>query len=575
MAIHNYYCVDIRLKWGREEKNMPIGFNYRFRTPYGSPEDKQGKPPVYRRDIKDGMLIEWDVPVPMRDGVKIYVDIFRPVDEQPAPALIGWGPYGKHGHTNYSENFPNCGVKPEHFSQYCAFEAPDPRYWVGHGYGIINADKRGNWYSEGDATFLSPEEALDYHDLIEWVGTQPWSNGKVGLSGVSYLTSSQWRVAETNPPHLSAINPWEGWADTYREVVRHGGIPETYFWHYLPGRWGHSTTRIEDLLLETRERPLFDAYWASKACDFSRITVPAYIVASWTDQGMHTRGTLEGFKNIASTQKWLEVHGRKKWAYYYEPDSVERQRQFFDRFLKGDEGTMSGWPRVNLEVRERYYQGPMQAEGEWPLARTRYSKVFLDADKGSLEQEPVKLESSCSYNALGGGDQAGGRMTFDYVFRERTKLIGHMKLKLWAATDSGDDMDIFVAIQKLDVQEKLVPFAFWAHFDDGPVALGWQRASHRELDNARSTEFQPVLSHRRELKLKPGEINSMEIEIWPSGTLFEGGEALRLVLQGSDIYTYPKPVMCDRHEETVNNGNHIIYTGGKYDSYLLLPVVPD
>ena len=551
---------------------MPEAFTYRFRAPYGPPEVKQGKPPAYRKEIKDGLLIERDVPVAMRDGIRIYIDVFRPVDEQPAPVLIGWGPYGKHGHTNYSENFPNCGVKPEHFSSYCAFEAPDPRYWVGHGYAIINADKRGNWYSEGDATFLSPEEALDYHDLIEWAGTQAWSNGKVGLSGVSYLTCSQWRVAETHPPHLAAINPWEGWADTYREVVRHGGIPETWFWDYLPGRWGHGISRIEDLLLETRERPLFDAYWASKACDFSRITVPAYIVASWTDQGMHTRGTLEGFKRIASEQKWLEVHGRKKWAYYYDPDSVERQRRFFDRFLKGDKSAMAGWPRVNLEVRQRYYVGTMRTEQEWPLARTRYTPFYLDAGRAILNKQPATMETSCHYAAT--GDEPG-RAVFDLKFAEGTKLIGHMKLKLWAGTDSGDDMDLFVAIQKLDVHGELVPFAFWAHFDDGPVALGWLRASHRELDEQHSTVYQPVLKHQRELKLKPGEIVPMEIEIWPSGTLFEAGEILRLVVQGRDIYDYPKPVMCDRHEDTVNSGNHIIYSGGKYDSHLLLPVVPD
>ena len=544
--------------------------SYRFRAPYGPPEEKQGRAPVYRREVSDGMLIEWDVAVPMRDGILIYIDIFRPLAERPAPVLIAWGPYGKHGHTNYSENFPNCGVKPEHFSRYCAFEAPDPVYWTGHGYAVINADKRGNWYSEGDATFLSPEEAQDYHDLIEWAGMQSWSNGRVGLSGVSYLTCSQWRVAETNPPHLAAINPWEGWADTYREVVRHGGIPETYFWGYIPGRWGHSTTRIEDLLLESRERPFFDDYWASKACDFSRIRVPAYIVASWTDQGMHTRGTLEGFRHIASEHKWLEVHGRKKWAYYYEPDSVERQRRFFDRFLQGEDDAMAGWPRVRLELRERYYVGAMQAEQEWPLARTRYTPVYLDAGHGMLSFETFATESSCGYVAAG---ESPGRAVFDLKFSQDTRLIGYMKLKLWAAIDEGDDMDLFVAVQKLDADGDLVPFAFWAHFDDGPVALGWLRASHRELDEQRSTPFQPVLLHRRELKMTVGDIVPMEIEIWPSGTLFRAGETLRLVIQGRDIYDYPKPVMCDRHEDTVNAGNHIIYTGGKYDSHLLLPVV--
>ncbi|MBF8270432.1 MAG: putative hydrolase [Gammaproteobacteria bacterium] len=510
--------------------------------PYGPPESKQGAAPVYHRSIADNMLIERDVAVTLRDGVRLYVDVFRPVDEKPAPPIIAWGPYGKHGHTNYSDNFPNCGVKPEHFSKWCAFEAPDPLYWVAHGYAVINADKRGNWYAEGDATFLSPEEAQDFHDLIEWAGTQPWSNGKVGLSGVSYLASSQWRVAETNPPHLAAINPWEGWADTYRtyrEVVRHGGIPETFFWPYLPGRWGYSTTRVEDLALETRERPLFDDYWQSKACDFSRIQVPAFIVASWTDHGMHTRGTLEGFKQIASKHKWLEVHGRKKWAYYYEPDSVERLRQFFDRFLKGN-------------------------------ARTQYSRLYLNAGKRTLEQITREQESSCQYAAT---DQQ--RTTFDYVFTEPTNLIGHMKLRLWAATDAGDDMDLFIAIQKLDRNGTLVPFAFWAHFDDGPVALGWLRASHRELDEKKSTAWQPVLKHQRELKLKPGEIVPLEIEIWPSGTHFDKGETLRLVIQGKDIHDYPKPVMCDRHEDTVNQGNHIIYSGGKYASYLLVPVVQE
>lgn len=140
-------------------------------------------------------------------------------------------------------------------------------------------------------------------EIREWRRSRPrWRlprclprsrSGQVGLSGVSYLTSSQWRVAALNPPHLAAFNPWEGWSDTYREVVRHGGIPETWFWPYLAGRWGHSTTRVEDLAAETQEHPFFDAFWASKAAEFSAIKAPAYVVASWTDQGMHTRGTLE------------------------------------------------------------------------------------------------------------------------------------------------------------------------------------------------------------------------------------------------------------------------------------------
>ena len=136
-------------------------------------------------------------------------------------------------------------MRPEWNSPLTTFEAPDPEYWVRHGYAIVLADIPGTWYWEGPATYLSPEEARAYADLIEWAGTQPWSNGRVGLSGVSYLTQTQWRVAAFNPPHLAAINPWEGWTDTYREVVRHGGIPETFFWPYIWDRWGAGTGMIE------------------------------------------------------------------------------------------------------------------------------------------------------------------------------------------------------------------------------------------------------------------------------------------------------------------------------------------
>jgi predicted acyl esterase len=540
---------------------------YRFRPPIQPPEARGGKPPLYRHLTDGGMSIERDVAVQLRDGACIYVDVFRPLGGELAAPIIGWGPYGKHGHTRYAETFPNAGVDQSLLSPYTAFEAPDPAWWVPRGYAIINPDPRGTWYSQGRATYLSPEEACDFYDLIEWAGTQPWSNGKVGLSGVSYLASAQWFVAALHPPHLAAINPWEGWSDTYREVSRHGGIPETHFWAYLPGRWGQSTTAIEDLRSEDQEHPFFDAFWASKAAPLEAITVPAFVVASWSDQGLHTRGTLEGFKRIKSEHKWLEVHGRKKWAYYYEPASVERLRSFFDHFLLGKDSRVLSWPRVRLERREQFCVGEMGAESEWPIARTQYTKLHLDPGSGLLTLGASSCETHLEY------DSAAGRAQFDFRFEARVDLIGHMKLRLWAAATEADDMDLFVAVQKLDRRGELVPFAFWAHFDDGPVALGWLRASHRELDETRSTPWQPVLRHARAMSLTRREPTRMDIEIWPSGTRFEQGEGLRLVIQGRDVYQYAKPVMADRHEDTVNRGAHVLFGGGRFDSHLLVPVV--
>jgi predicted acyl esterase len=129
-------------------------------------------------------------------------------------------------------------------------------------------------------------------------------------------------------------------------------------------------------------------------------------------------------------------------------------------------------------------------------------------------------------------------------------------------------------VQKLDVDGNLVPFTYYAQFEDRPVALGWLRVSHRELDGERSTEYQPVLAHKREQKLLAGEIVPVDIEIWPSGTSFRPRETLRLVVQGSDIYRYPEPLVYARHEVSVNRGRHVVHAGGQYESYLLVPVVP-
>ncbi|MEP1445959.1 MAG: CocE/NonD family hydrolase [Paraglaciecola sp.] len=528
-----------------------------------------------RTETENGITIDYDVAVPMRDGINIRINIYRPEKEGRYPVIIAWGPYGKHGFVKY-DMLPGCGQPQTDLSKHCGFEAPDPAYYCAHDYIIIYADPRGSWGSQGDLSFYSQQEAEDFYDLIEWSAVQPWSTGKVGTSGVSYLSWSQWRVASLNPPHLAAINPWEGVSDFYREMHFHGGIEETeaFSFKHLGPFWGQSHNNIEDLGALVKENPLWNEKWAAKNSDLANITVPAYVAASWSDTGLHLRGSLEGFKQIASKDKWLRVHGRMKWPEFHQ--QIDSQRQFFDKFLKGIDSEVDYWPKVNLEVRERYFVGNYRGENEWPLARTQYTPLYLNTADGTMQDFPIAISSQARYNADNQDDKSQN-ISFVYEFKQETEITGHMKLRVWVQADGNDDMDVFVAVEKINRSGDIVHFPFFTSHDDGPVALGWLRASHREQDEEKSRDYQPIYKHERQIKLQPGERVPLDIEILPSCTLFQAGEKLQITLQGSDIYYYDPPPMGGMplgHKNLINKGEHVIHTGGEHDSYLLVPIIP-
>ena len=533
------------------------------------PETVEGWPGMdYSKTTDAGMRIQRNVTVPMRDGKLLRVDLYRPDHaDEPLPVLIAWSPYGKHGQLDW-RYWPGNDVPTEDLSPYTCFETPDPAYWTRHGYAVIMADARGTWGSEGNVTMGGPAEARACYDLIEWAGTQDWSNGKAGMAGVSWYAVIQWAVAALQPPHLAAINPWEGWSDLYYEVVTHAGIPETAFVPMLAPLIGYTHEQVEDVAGLAMEHPFDDEYWASKRPDLTAIQVPAFVVASWSDHGLHTRGTLEGYRHASSPQKWLMVHGRKKWQNYYQPDNLRRQTLFFDRFLKDIPNETDDWHPVALEIRERYYQGEMRHEQEWPLARTQYTKSWLHARERTLRAKPAEQEALTAYDAT------TGLVHFDRTFDEDTEITGYSKLRLWVSAEGSDDMDLFVALQKLDADGNKVNFPFFSTFEDGNVALGWLRVSRRELDEQKSTPHQPKYAHQRDQLLNEGEIVPVDIEIWPSSTMFRAGETLRVVVQGHDVNRYEEGLFAQRHEYLKNKGRHLIHTGGRYDSYLLLPTIP-
>lgn len=367
-------------------------------------------------------------------------------------------PYGKHNPTPLHKIYPNSGTDPSWISEYTGFEQPDPLYWTKHGYAVVIIDVPGTWLGEGKALFTSgAEEAHLFYDAIEWTASQPWSSGKVGLNGVSYLAVSQWHVAALRPPSLGCIVPVEGWTDFYREVVRHGGIPDTSFFPYIAKRWAVSMNETENLRAEAEAHPLFDELWESKKARLKSIEVPALVVASFSDQGLHTRGTLEGFKKIASKDKWLICHRRRKWAFYYTPEVVEKQRAFYDKFLKGRNDTqVEQWPRVLLEIADRYYDGRWREEVEWPLlSKQSLIPLYLDAASESLSKETPKDISVARYHSLGSGPNAT-RAAFTIQFPKATEITGHISARLFMKTETENDMDAFVAIYKIDAQDNVV-----------------------------------------------------------------------------------------------------------------------
>lgn len=531
-----------------------------------------------RPALEAQMVAERDVWVPLRDGTRLSANIFRPKGEGPFPVVMAFTAYDKNkGPDQYPKLLRN-SLKEDfdlgsfEVSRWTSWEGPDPAFWVPNGYALIYVDSRGFASSEGSPGTLSVQDRDDFYDAVEWAGMREWSNGNVGLNGVSYLAISQWVAASGNPPHLKAIISWEGQSDSFREVLYHGGIPEiafTDFWirkmragangNPLPPpflfRFAHQRP---GLMRWVQQRPA-----TRSGIDLPAIKVPALIAATWSDHGLHTRGSFEGFKRISSEQKWLYTHGRGKWDVYYSEEALAYQKDFFDHFLKREDNGFDERRPVRLEVRDTLERYTVRYEDEWPLARTDYRKLFVGAETGELSAAEASQECAATYDPQGDG------LTFDYTFDEETEITGPMMARLWVSASAGEDMDLFVGVQKLDSEGREVTFYGKTGYTKGPAALGWQRVSQRALDEARSTPSQPVLSHENPQPIAPGEIVPVNIEILPSSTLFREGETLRLVIKGQDLFEHP----ALGHGYPVNEGQHSIHAGGRYDSHLLAPFI--
>jgi uncharacterized protein len=573
-----------------------------------------------KSETRDGMRIDWDVPIVMDDGLVLRADVFRPPAEGRYPVILTYGPYAKglafqEGYSSawerMAEKHPD--VTAGSSNKYQNWEVVDPEKWVPDGYACVRVDSRGAGRSPGYIDHFSPRETKDFYDCIEWAGVQPWSSGKVGLNGISYYGINQWQVASLQPPHLAAMCVWEGAADWYRDMTHHGGIL-SIFWanwydmqvrtvqHGLGERGPRSRvtgelvcgpeTLSEAELARNRcvfgdeilAHPLDDDYHKARSPIWSKVTAPLLTTANWGGQGLHPRGNFEGFVRAASPQKWLETHGIEHWTEFYTDYGVRLQKRFFGHFLKGE---ATGWdkqPRVQLQVRhvDRFVE---RHESEWPLARTKWTRLYLDPRGPSLGSEPPPSAAQLAFDALGDG------VTFFSPPLEReTEITGPSAVKLSVAS-STEDADIFVVLRVFASNGEEVVFQ-GALDPHTPIGQGWLRASHRKLDPALSTPYRPYHSHDERQKLTPGEPVELDIEIWPTSIVVPPGYRIALTVRGKD-YEHPGPgarlsnmknefkgcgpfLHNDPRDRptAVFGGRTTLHIAPERPAYVLLPVIP-
>jgi predicted acyl esterase len=512
------------------------------------------------------MQIDWDAPITMDDGVVLRADVFRPAEAGKYPVILSYGPYAKG--LSFQEGYKGNWARlikaaPEVLrgssNKYQNWELVDPEKWVPDGYVCVRVDSRGAGRSPGYLDVWSPRETQDLYQCIEWAGTQPWSNGKVGINGISYYAMNQWQVAVLKPPHLAALCIWEGASDYYREVCRHGGILCDFLssWHprqvasmqHGVGKRGAKSAVTGELVAgpetlsdaeleknradppgEAKRRRLLDDYYAARTAEFEKIEAPLLSAANWGGMGLHPRGNFEGWLRAGSKQKWLEVHGDTHFTHFYSSYGEALQKRFFGHFLKGEDTGWEKQPRVALNIRHPGEKFVLRAESEWPLARTQWTKYFLAPRELALGTDAPVGDATLSYETTGDG------LTFrTQPLASDLEITGPVAAKLWVSS-AATDADLFLVLRVLDPDGKEAVF-IGSNDPRVPVGLGWLRASHRKLDLQRSLPYRPWHRHDEASPLTPGEPVEVDIEIWPTSIVVPCGYRIALTVRGKD-YEY-------------------------------------
>ncbi|MCX4682027.1 CocE/NonD family hydrolase [Streptomyces sp. NBC_01433] len=561
-----------------------------------------------------GILRFREVKIPLQNGSHVFADVFRPAEPGNYPVIVSCGPYGKafHHHSVCSEADleRHEQMEEDYFlgnaegQQFENHETVNTATWVPDGYAVVRVDMPGAGKSPGQLAPWGLAGAEAFRDAIEWAGVQPWSNGSVGLWGMSYLAVSQHAAASLQPAHLKAMIAIGTDVDLYEEVAYNGGIYNEHFfptWKqagFVPAICGEPD--IADFTRIMKESPFKDSdpdlIFGPRAemfmsPDMSEVTVPLWSVAATTHLAhFHQLGSSEAYLATPTPHKKLDFW--EDWFQKsYAADTVTRHKAFFDHWLKGIDNGIMDTPPVRLEIRTGNGASYIQEEYEWPIARTKYTKWHFDASPSdwsgdsartdflrlSSSEPAAEREAGYSADVESTDPRTTGISFVSEPLAEDAVIAGYGKAVLWVSSTS-EDMDIYVSVRVIDEQDREVDFLGITTMNYpariAPMIKGWLKASHRKLDTARTTPYTPKHTHLKgdHAPLRDGEVVPVEIELIPNTGLIRTGQRLRIDIQPYDgvAHGVPHAYGAAYHAGATNT----VHTGPDRISYVQLPIVP-